>query len=456
MATNDLHDRVESARIAHETTLDFIERYSAFDESKHPRGKPENAGEFTSSQSAGSGSVEKPAWFKGKSKQPQANGGTPLPPVPGKSATAAEKPKKATHQFSPEELENLKKQWSGTLSKTNTPEQQATADALAKQAKMTPAEMSEKNAEWNNKNNPTWGSDGSEAKKVMVPDQPLPAGKYAEGDPRNDPKYEAYTNEIDKKIDQYLKDGKDTESQFSRVGESGTRVYSPERHEKQMELLKGYIDQFAHVPAEHKAWLIGGPSGAGKSTFLKKQGAEMGLKMGEKGPENAAVVNPDDVKDHMAKHGMIPDYPGLKPAETAALVHEESSYLSKIIQHELLKTGKNVVFDLTVSGKPEKFIDKYVKPTEAAGYGKIKAAFVDGDIPTSLYRAGKRHQQPDKEGIATMNGRYVPYSVVAAQSPSPGSKYKSQNRETFEAAAAKDAFASTLLYDNKTGQITRR
>ena len=291
---------------------------------------------------------------------------------------------------------------------------------------------------------------------IKTPDGPLPAGKFGFGDPRNDPKYLAYTEKVDKKIDQYMKEGKDTESLYSKKDANGSRVYSPERTAQHTALIKEYVDQFKDVPNEKKAWLIGGPSGAGKSTFLKKQGAELGLEMSEKGPKNAAVVNPDDVKDFMIKLGMVPNYEGLKPGETAALIHEESSHISKQIQGLLLKQGKNIVFDLTVAGNPEKFIEKYVNPSAAAGYGKIKAAFVDGDIPTSLYRAGKRHQKPDESGNASMNGRYVPYNIVAAQGPSSGSKYKSQNREAFESVASTGAFDSVLVYDNKTGHIDRR
>lgn len=174
MLTNEIDTRIESARICHESKLEFIEKYSKFDESKHPRGKPENAGEFTSGSSGSSAKPEsgpvdsKPDWFKGKAKQPAENipnGGTPLPPVPGKSPASPEKPKKATYQFHPEELEKMKKQWAAKTSQVNTPEQQAAADALAKQDKMTPAEMAEKHGEWNASNNPTWGKGGAADQK---------------------------------------------------------------------------------------------------------------------------------------------------------------------------------------------------------------------------------------------------------------------------------------------------
>jgi len=236
----------------------------------------------------------------------------------------------------------------------------------------------------------------------------------------------------------------------------GKLVYTAERRKQHEQLIQQYSEKYSDVPSEKKCWLIGGPSGAGKSTFLRKNGSLLGLEMGDEGPTNAAVLNPDDVKDMMLAAGMVPDYKGLKPQETAALIHEESSYLSKQMQAVMLASGKNVVLDLTVAGRSDKFEEKYVKALAKAGYGKLTAAFVDGDIPTSLYRAGKRHQKPDKDGVASMDGRYVPYDIVASQAAPKGSKYQSGNRETFEQLYDRGSFGSAIVYDNKTEKITEK
>lgn len=301
---------------------------------------------------------------------------------------------------------------------------------------------------------------------IKTPSEPLEANKYDRGDPRNDPIYEEFARKLDAKINEYMDAGKDTEHLYGTPQEDGTVQYTAERVQQQMQLMDAYVAQYDDIPKDRKAWLIGGVSGSGKSTFLRKQGAELGLQMGERLnpltgkkeilPLNAAVVNPDDVKEWMQKQGMIPEYPGLSEGETASLIHEESSTISKAIQSRLLKQGTNVVFDLTVSGRSEKFEQKYVHETQSNGYGKITAAFVDGDIATSLYRAGRRHQSPDEQGNATMKGRYVPYDIVASQAPPEGSKYKSTNRETFEKLVEKGVFESSLVYDNMTQQITRR
>ncbi len=310
------------------------------------------------------------------------------------------------------------------------------------------------------------GSQGTGA--IKTPDAPLPAGKYDAGDPRNDPAYEAYTTQVEGKIKEHQQAGRDTETMYAKKGndgkplkdEDGDVIYNAERVSQQDALLDSLVEKVRDIPNERQCWLVGGLSGSGKSTFLAKRGDEMGLEMGkdEKGhpiPLNAAVLNPDDIKEAMQEAGMVPEYEGLKPGETAALIHEESSTLTKAFQERLLAEGKNVCLDLTVSGKTDKFTGKYVKKLKEAGYGPLTAAFVDGDMKTSLYRAGKRHQRPDDDGNASMNGRYVPYDVLLWQGPPDGSPYKSQNRELFEDLKGRGSFGNTMIMDNLTGEITR-
>ena len=37
------------------------------------------------------------------------------------------------------------------------------------------------------------------------------------------------------------------------------------------------------------------------------------------------MINPDDIKEEMARRGMVPEIEGLSPMEASDLVHEESS-----------------------------------------------------------------------------------------------------------------------------------
>src|SRR5690606_6089032 len=93
------------------------------------------------------------------------------------------------------------------------------------------------------------GGDGS-GSSIMVPDAPLPAGKYTEGDPRNDPAYEAYVEKIDATINKALADGKDTESLYRTVGEGAKGTYTAERAAQQKELIDEYLEKYKDVPAE--------------------------------------------------------------------------------------------------------------------------------------------------------------------------------------------------------------
>lgn len=206
------------------------------------------------------------------------------------------------------------------------------------------------------------------------------------------------------------------------------------------------------------------------STFLKQHGEKLGLDIDEKGnPTNAIVINPDEMKSLLLKavggdgKPLVEPIDGIRSGEMAMLVHEESSYLANLLAERALAQGKNVVFDITL-GDGEKARRKYLtneRGTGASDLGyTVKAAFVDGDMPTSLHRAGLRHKQPSREtGDRGYSGRFVPYEHISAQATredrktSDGKDPMSQNRLEYDDLVTTGTFDSAIRFDNKTGEF---
>ena len=79
--------------------------------------------------------------------------------------------------------------------------------------------------------------------------------------------------------------------------------------------------------------MAGGLGGAGKTTILTEH-ADIDL-------TQYLMINPDNIKEEMARRGMIPDIDGLSPMEASDLAHEESSYLAKRLARRADAEGKN-------------------------------------------------------------------------------------------------------------------
>lgn len=298
---------------------------------------------------------------------------------------------------------------------------------------------------------------------------PMPPGKYSAGDPRNDPEYEQYVTELDQKLQTALANGQDTESQFTTAMPDGTKVWTPDRARLHDEIIGNIMAQADAngVPKDRKAVMMGGLPGAGKSTFLREHGGKLGLEIDDRGePTNAIVINPDQMKEALlTRDGAVPRVDGLNDDEHALLIHEESSHLAKMLATRALGGGYNVVFDITL-GDGVKAKQKYI--TNGSGTGAkdlgydVSAAFVDGDMATSLHRAGLRHKKPDPTtGERSFGGRYVPYGHILSESPKPGqldsdgNPAKSKNRVEYDALVSEpDTFSSAIRMDNKTGEFT--
>jgi 2'-5' RNA ligase len=287
--------------------------------------------------------------------------------------------------------------------------------------------------------------------------KPWGSGYANPADPRNDPAYDQYTHELDKKLDETLAEIGDTETIHDKVdGVSG--AYRPERQAQHDALLDELMAEFANVPKENKAIVMAGPPGAGKTTVLKTDGSSFGVEMDGGTPVNYAVVNPDDMKEIIVAKGLIPDdYPGrgIGPGESATFLHEESSHLAARLLTRLRAEGHNVILDGTFSGNPDKQAGK-VSALREGGY-TVTGVLVDGTVDRSLENAARRHRKPPATPGGGYTGRYVPYGLIETNRPTEGAEsevfgrpHRNKASENIE-RVQQEFDGGVLWYDNSTG-----
>jgi hypothetical protein len=215
------------------------------------------------------------------------------------------------------------------------------------------------------------------------------------------------------------------------------------------------------MPRDNRAIMLGGLPGAGKSSTLD----EMRKSGGHFRPDEWITINPDLMKDKMLERDLFPRVNGLAPAETASFIHAASSEMSYMLEQLLTVEGYNLIFDITMGGKPR-------RPDEKANYEQIvdrlndldyqiDGVFVDVDPATSRERVALRHEQglnalrtgrskrrDDPE--ITNGGRVVPDFLIAENEIGPDdpdySTYKSVNARNFDRMKAN--FTRWSQWDN--------
>lgn len=217
-------------------------------------------------------------------------------------------------------------------------------------------------------------------------------------------------------------------------------AWNPDRVRQHKEIVDSLYAKHAHVPNEGKAVIAGGLGGAGKTTVLK---GHAGID-----PKQWLTVNPDDIKEEMAKRGMVPEVPGhpdLSPMERSALVHEESSHIAQMLADKAYRDKKNMIWDITMSSGGS--VQKRIDALHHHGYGNVRGVFVHIPAETSVERAMARYRRGADDHhmgkAGALGGRYVPPSVIRAQKTSGGSTV---NREVFDGLKSK--FDDWSVYDN--------
>jgi len=258
-------------------------------------------------------------------------------------------------------------------------------------------------------------------------------------EPLTDAEYAEHLAEVESKLDKARAAGLATD--FQHTIDLGREVWSDERQAIHDEIVKELYARAGSVPCEYKAILAGGLAGAGKTTVLT---SHAGIDSSQ-----YFVINPDTVKEEMARQGLVPEVDGLSPMESSDLVHEESSFIARRLGHVAQADGRNIVWDITMA--KESSIERRVNGLRSDGYSQIDAIFVGISVEVSLRRTAERHREGhDQYRMGNgLGGRYIPPKLILDQADLD---WESQNRRNFE--RAKSLFDGWSRYDNSTdGQL---
>ena len=202
-------------------------------------------------------------------------------------------------------------------------------------------------------------------------------------------------------------------------------------------LLESIYANAAHVPCDGKAIIAGGLGELGRLQFFAKK-PDVDL-------SQYLMINPDDIKEEMARRGLVPAVEGLSPMEATDLAHEESSAIAKQLARRAYTDGKNMIWDITMSSTES--TEKRINDLRESGYSKIEGIFVDIPVDVSIARSQARHREghDDFRAGRGLGGRFVPPEVIKSQADSV---WGSQNRKTFESVKRK--FDYWTRYDNSS------
>ena len=273
-----------------------------------------------------------------------------------------------------------------------------------------------------------WNADGS----LRPPEKPLTDYELPETH-LSDADYAAHIKEVTERLDQARADGLTTDALHTVNPDHD--IWSDERTACHDEILNELYAAAAEVPNERRAVMAGGLGGAGKTTVLEQHAGIDRSKY--------LTINPDQFKEILAEHGLLPQVAGLSPMEATALAHKESSYLARRLALRAIADGKNVIWDITMSSTET--TSGRIDELRNAGYERIDAVFVDIPIDTSVARAAARHRDGHDRYLAGhgFGGRFVPPDIIRSQADP---EYGSINRRAFE--TLKDRFTAWARYDN--------
>jgi hypothetical protein len=231
---------------------------------------------------------------------------------------------------------------------------------------------------------------------------------------------------VDRLQKAYMRGGHDTQSLFSKGGR-----YTRARQAQQQAVIDHFLNQ-PGVKADRKILVLGGLPGAGKTTTINSPAgqAALGISLGD-----YVTVNADEVKDEMVRRGMVPDYPGLTPEESATMYHAESFEIANSLMNQAAQRGLNMAYDTSLKTSSQIGFPQGAARA-AGGRWSTQLVFVDVPVGTAKQRAVDRYQQ---------GGRYMPLGLIdGMKSYSP--RYQSGPAQEFE--AGKRMVGSWVHFDN--------
>ena len=191
----------------------------------------------------------------------------------------------------------------------------------------------------------------------------------------------------------------------------------PGRNRLFRRLVDDAMEEAGSLDADRRAIVMAGPPGAGKG-HIQTLGVESV-------PGHYLTVDPDDFKKRLLKEAIAdgsyeqwlkpPELKALEaegehffPLELAALVHEESSHLARLMRRRALLEGHNVLIDTVLSDTVKAF--SLAEELEAHGYS---IEVIDVEVPAELSaaRIEDRWRTAYENALAgddPFGGRWVP------------------------------------------------
>ena len=251
--------------------------------------------------------------------------------------------------------------------------------------------------------------------------------------PLTDAEHAEHVKEVRVLLDKARADGLATDQQHTI--DPAREVWSEQRDAMHDAIIDDLYARASDVPCERRAIIAGGLPGAGKSTVLEHHA---GIDKSQ-----YLTINPDDVKEEMARRDMIPPVSGLSPMEASDLVHEESSYVAGQLALRAQSDGKNVIWDITMSSRAS--TERRIDDLRSSGYLQIEGVFIDIPVEISVSRAADRHRegQDDCRAGDGLGGRFIPADMIRAKADLD---WGSCNRKTFE--EVKTHLDRWYLFDN--------
>jgi predicted ABC-type ATPase len=224
---------------------------------------------------------------------------------------------------------------------------------------------------------------------------PVVADRTKAGDtPGTSGDFDADAARIDRLQKAYMRDGMDTSSLFSRGGR-----WTAERERQQQAIIDHFLGQ-PGVKADRKILVIGGLPGAGKTTAINSTDGQqaLGIDLAE-----YVTVNADEVKAEMIARGMVPDYPGLTPDESATLFHAESFEVAHALMRQAARQGKNFAYDTSLKTAGQLGFAQTAALRNAPPAWETTLLFVDVPPAVAKQRARDRY---------LAGGRYMPLGLI--------------------------------------------
>lgn len=280
--------------------------------------------------------------------------------------------------------------------------------------------------------------------------QRLKTGKWYEPEPLRaaqpvaDPLADLSPEERGLRVDELVTAVRKTRSS-AHLHTTGWDAWTAERDAIHRQIVDDLYARAAHVPNDGRAVIMGGLFGAGKTSTLEAHG--------HIDPSQFLTLSADEVKEELARRGLVPDVPGhpyLSPMERSTLTHTESRRITQLLADRAYRDRKNVIWDTAMASYGN--THEQLEGLRRAGYDDVTGMFVDVPIDVSIRRAAERYARgvEDFKNGEGYGGRYIPRWITEGQRDGDSSV----NRRIFD--DLRSQFDDWALYDNSVdGQPAR-